>query len=1041
MTESPRKHAGLYAAIAGSIAVILFSDLLFPLGYVFWIFYLVPIALCLRQSRPDLPLTVAAVSTVALLVLYFQGTAAVALDVVRVNRTIGFVLLWGFALMTRQIIVVRNTIQHQHWLRTGQHGLSEGVQGDLRLDEVGRNVLQFLGGFLDAQVGAMYVRRGDDHLRRVAGFALTADEAAPEVIALGEGLVGQAALERRMLEVKDVPAGYLNVRSSLGSATPRTLLVVPLVVDGLLKGVVELGFLRPLTRHEPELLDLLSERIAIAVRAAIARERLEKLLHETQQQAELLQAQQEELRVANEELEEQSQALRETQSRLELQQAELEQTNSQLEEQTEVLTRQKSELESAQRILSDRTTELARASQYKSEFLANMSHELRTPLNSTLILSKLLADNKDGNLTGDQVQFAQSIYSAGNDLLDLINDILDLSKIESGKMDVKPERVQLSRLVEAMAQTFAPMAELKGIRFETAIDAAAPSAIETDPQRLQQILKNLLSNAIKFTERGEVRFEVTVGGPRLVRFSVRDTGIGISPDQHTVIFEAFRQADGTTNRKYGGTGLGLSISRDLARLLGGSIELDSARGRGSTFTLVLPPQYEPPPAVMVSPAPEQIPAAVPGPSPQRPEPMLARDLPRALPSARQRSTAPVNDDRDAVTDHARVLLVIEDDATFARILYDLAHELGFQCVIAGTADEGVEFALQYRPAAIVLDMNLPDHSGLTVLDRLKRNPATRHIPVQVASVEDYTQAALEMGAAGYMLKPVERERLVEVISRLDRKLRQSIRSVLVVEDDDVQRDSICRLLEAQDVRTVAVDSGAAALGQLKATTYDCMVLDISLPDASGFELLERMAQEEQFSFPPVIVYTGQSLSSEEEQRLRRYSRSIIIKGARSPERLLDEVTLFLHQVEANLPADRRRMLQEARSREAVFENRTVLIVEDDVRNVFALTSVLEPRGVVLKIARNGREAIRVFDATPGIDMVLMDIMMPEMNGYEAIEAIRQRPDGARVPIIALTARAMRDDQERCLAAGANDYIAKPIDVEQLLSLMRVWMPK
>jgi hypothetical protein len=401
----------------------------------------------------------------------------------------------------------------------------------------------------------------------------------------------------------------------------------------------------------------------------------------------------------------------------------------------------------------------------------------------------------------------------------------------------------------------------------------------------------------------------------------------------------------------------------------------------------------------------------------------------------------VDDDREAVTDHARVLLVIEDDARFARILYDLAHELGFQCVIAGTADEGVELARQYRPAAIVLDMNLPDHSGLTVLDRLKRNPATRHIPVQVASVEDYTQAALEMGAAGYMLKPVERTRLVEALSRLDSKLRQSIRSVLVVEDDDVQRDSICRLLEAQDVRTVAVDSAAAALEQLTAATYDCMVLDISLPDASGFELLERMAQEEQFSFPPVIVYTGRSLSSEEEQRLRRYSRSIIIKGARSPERLLDEVTLFLHQVEANLPADRRRMLQEARSREAVFENRTVLIVEDDVRNIFALTSVLEPRGVTLKIARNGREAVEAFEASPGIDMVLMDIMMPEMNGYEAMEAIRKRPDGARVPIIALTARAMRDDQERCLAAGANDYIAKPIDVEQLLSLMRVWMPK
>jgi CheY-like chemotaxis protein/signal transduction histidine kinase/CHASE3 domain sensor protein len=897
----------------------------------------------------------------------------------------------------------------QDWIRAAQVSLVDQVQGDQRIDVLADRVLSFTAGYVTAYAGALYVADEYGALQRTASYATPASDAAPT------GLVSQAARENRTIHVTDVPDGYLPISSALGRSTPLELLIVPSAMDGVVNGVIELAFFRRLTPTEIEVVGRIADTLAVSIRGALDRSRLEQLLEETQRQAEELQTQQEELRVNNEELEEQSTALRESQARLEVQQAELEQTNSQLTAQADELAEQKVELER-------RGAELERSSRYKSEFLANMSHELRTPLNSSLILAKVLADNKDANLTNEQVQFARSIYAAGNDLLDLINDILDLSKIESGKVDVRPELVPLARVADALVSTFRPLAADKRIEFSVTIDPDAGSEIETDPQRLLQILKNLISNAVKFTDRGSVTVRIGATGDRLA-FAVRDTGIGIAAPQHEVIFEAFRQADGTTNRKYGGTGLGLSISRDLARLLGGDITLESSQGQGSTFTLSLPRAYRPAVAVPAS----SVPSAAAQP------PTTARRPP-------QRAVA-IDDDRDQLRDGARVLLIVDDDAAFARILCGLAHEVGFQCLLASTAEEAVELAFKYRPTAVLLDMNLPDHSGLTVLDRLKRHHATRHIPVQVISVEDYAQTALEMGAVGYMLKPVQRERLLEALSKIETRLGSQHRSVLVVEDDARQRASVCQLLGAEDVQTVPVATAAEALEQLRTATYDCMVLDISLPDASGFELLETMAQENQYSFPPVIVYTGRSLSSDEEHRLRRYSHSIIVKGARSPERLLDEVTLFLHQVEANLPADRRRMLVEARSRDAHMENRNVLVVEDDVRNIFALSSVLEPRGAKLTIARNGIEALQALDESPDIDMVLMDIMMPEMDGYDAMRAIRRQPRFRKLPIIALTAKAMPDDQERCLQAGANDYISKPIDVEQLLSLIRVWMPR
>jgi CheY-like chemotaxis protein/CHASE3 domain sensor protein len=946
---------------------------------------------------------------------------------------------WGGALVLLALIAMATLLmsrdfhlrETQIWLRTGQAALSKRVQGEQRLEVLGKHVLTFLAEYLDAQVGAAYVADADGRFRRFAGYALAAG-ALGERVQAGDGLLGEVARTNRGLHVTDVPAGYLPVSSAVGRATPIELLLAPASVDGVVYGVVELGFFHHVRPAEQELLSRVSDVLGVAVRSSQDRSRLEDLFAQTQRQAEAMQTQQEELRVNNEELEEQSRALKESQARLESQQAELEQINAQLVEQTQRLEDQKEALTQAQAVLTAKADELERANQYKSEFLANMSHELRTPLNSSLILAKLLADNKEGNLTEEQVKFAHTISSAGNDLLVLINDILDLSKIEAGKVEVMSEPVIVSSMVEALAQSFAPLAREKSLGFETVIEPGAPPLIETDPQRLGQVLKNLLSNAIKFTEAGAVSVRVSGSPDDSIAFAVLDTGIGIADSQLGLVFEAFRQADGSTHRKYGGTGLGLSISRDLARLLGGELAVRSAPGEGSVFTLTLPRVYR-----------GQA-ASVPGVEPPRTDGQGARPVavPRDV-SGLQPAT--VDDDRDRLVAKSRRILVVEDDVSFAAILRDLARELGFQCIVTHTAADGLLAAATYAPNAILLDVQLPDHSGLGVLDQLKQDPATRHIPVHILSVADYSHDALERGAIGYGLKPVKREQLVTAFKQLEMKFSQTLRRVLVVEDDARQRESIRQLLSSSDVQIVDAADAAEALTHLAATTFDCMVMDLTLPGLSGYELLEQMAVQDGVSFPPVIVYTGRSLTRDEEQRLRRFSKSIIIKDARSPERLLDEVTLFLHQVESTLPAERQRMLRAARDREAALEGRRVLVVEDDARNIFALSSVLEPKGITVEIARNGREALQALAQSlkgPGrpIDLVLMDIMMPEMDGLTAMREIRRQGAWKKLPIIALTAKAMRDDQEQCLAAGANDYIAKPLDVDKLLSLVRVWMP-
>jgi len=929
---------------------------------------------------------------------------------------------------------LREKARELAFLREGQMTLSDKMRGEQDVSRLGQSVLSHLAPFLNAQMGAFYYVTDEKLLKRVSGYAYSKLENRERTISLGEGLVGQAALERRPILLDNVPPNYFGqIRSDLGAASPCSLLLAPVFYEGEVNGVIELASFASFSEHQKTFLEHVSENIGIAINTSINRRKQQELLEGSQILAEKLQFQQGELKATNDELEEQSRALQESETRLKTQQSELEQTNEQLGEQTTALERQRDilnennvALNKAQTLLEERSDEVQRASQYKSEFLANMSHELRTPLNSSLILAKLLADNVGGNLTQEQVQYAHAISSAGNDLLNLINDILDLSKVEAGKLEIRPESVLLLKMFSILEKTFDPLAKEKALKFEVKIDPDVPEKMFTDRQRLEQILKNLLSNAFKFTETGGVTLHVARTVDGRLSLSVIDTGIGVQKEQQEVIFEAFRQADGTTNRKYGGTGLGLSISRDLARLLGGSVEVESVPSEGSCFTLLLPENYDE----------DSIAAPSPKAYSSKPPSAKADLLPERL------KAAPFSDDRGQLASPRRTLLIVEDDVKFARILFDVAHEMQYQCVVVQDAAEGLELAQRLLPDAILLDVMLPDRSGLAVLDQLKRSPTTRHIPVQIISAHDYMEKALQMGAMGYVLKPARRHELKAAVSRFEAKISQKVKRVLIVEDDHLQRECMVKLIADPSTEVAAVATAREALEALKTVHYDCMVIDLMLPDMSGEQLLRQMAEEAQLSaLPPVIVYTGRSPSLDQEDHLRKYSRSIIIKGARSPERLLDEVSLFLHTVDANLSPENRLLLHSLRSREGLFEGRKILVVDDDVRNIFALTSALEQKGASIEVARNGKEALKRLADHPQTDFVLMDIMMPEMDGYQATREIRKQKRFAKLPIIAVTAKATKKDQVLCMEAGASDYLAKPIDLHQLFSLIRVWAPQ
>lgn len=934
----------------------------------------------------------------------------------------------------------RERVGDEAWQASGLADLGQIMREDQALSSMADRSLEYLAQRLGAQVGSFFVfDRGD--LSLVAAFGRTDAKLNSVRIKPGEGLVGEALKRQRLFDVENIPSGYLKVGTSLGDAEPKRLLILPLIFEGQIAGVIELGTLNDVAPRDLAFLDEAQQSIASSVLSAVSRQRMQELLEETQRQSEELQTQQEELRSSNEELETQASALRSSQDRLQMQQEELRQTNEELEQQTKALDNQRSiladqnlALMTIKRELETKAKELEQSSRYKSEFLSNMSHELRTPLNSLLLLSTLLGENKEGRLSQQQVDWAKTISQSGNDLLTLINDILDLSKVEAGKIEITPEDVKLEDVLDATDRSFRHLAEHKGLKLELSYDPALPKQLRTDRLRLEQILKNLLSNAIKFTAQGEVSLELKPRPNGGVAFVVRDTGIGIPSDKKDLIFEAFQQADGSTSRSHGGTGLGLTISRELARLLGGEVEVESEVGVGSTFTLVLPPSIPDSLPERASRAPKRASVAMPQLGLGA---VAAKAAVESVPIAAGKILGDVDDDDKS----KRRVLIVEDDVEFGKALIELAHESGFRAVLATSGSVALAYVDQHSLDAVLLDMKLPDLSGLVILERLKHSPKTRHIPVHVISALDFSQNALSFGAAGYLRKPASRDNLAEVFKNFETLLSRRVRRVLVVEDDKMQREAIRHLLGNGDLLVDEAGTAADALRRLSEIAYDCVILDLRLPDMSGFELLEEMKKSNPTARVPVVVYTGKDLSRSEQDRLEEYAESIIIKGARSPERLLDEVSLFLHRLEDSLPPDSRALLQRLRTGDTSLQGRRVLIVDDDMRNVYALVASLEAAGMKTAVARNGSEALSKLGEQADIDLVLMDIMMPIMDGYEAMRRIREDNKFKRMPIIALTAKAMRGDVDSCLAAGANDYLSKPVQLEQLLSLIKVWMPR
>ncbi|MFZ6027779.1 MAG: response regulator [Chloroflexota bacterium] len=945
------------------------------------------------------------------------------------------------------------TLAAQMWQTTGQAQLNERMRGEQDIFTLGRNVIQQLCAYLDAPIGTLYIL--EDKWLKLAGTCAFQRKNLIEQFELGEGMIGEAAQRQEKITLH-LPDKYMAVMSSsLGEIPPQNVVFAPFSFDGELVGVIEVGSFDEFAPTQIEFLDKTLESIAIAFMTAQARRKVNQLLAQTRQQAEELQAQEEELRATNEELEAQTESLRASEERLKQNQAALEAANADLEEKTHVLQEQQAELDRQNQVLRDaqaelqrKAEELALASKYKSEFLANMSHELRTPLNSMLILAGMLAKNEDGNLNADQVESMQVIHSGGTDLLNLINEILDLSKVEAGKMAFHFTPMKWSVLINRMQAQFEPIAQRKGLEFTIHVAKDAPGSIVTDDQRLAQVVKNLLSNAFKFTEKGGVALRVyrpqanvdlSASGlkhEKAVAIAISDTGIGMTPEQQKVVFEAFQQADGSTARQYGGTGLGLTITREMTQRLGGHVALESEPGKGSTFTIYLPLDAGPSsPTIGQPPKGEEL-----APSGEA-RPPLKGQTPEIRPATLRLSRPPIPDDRDKLQPQDKILLIVEDDSKFAKIVLDYAHKKGFKGLVAGDGESALALCKDRQPAAIILDLKLPGISGWDVLDAIKDNPDLRHIPIHIMSVDSEDIAAYQRGAVGFLTKPVNQKALDRAFSKIENYINSKIKSLLLVEDDDALRLSVKKLLEGSDVVITEAATGKATLEALKAQHFDCMILDLSLPDISGFELLSRLDKDEAIPKCPVIVYTGKELSEEENQELLKYADSVIVKGVKSPERLLDETALFLHRVVADMPEEKQKTIRKLHNPEAMLQDKQILIVDDDARNAFALSKLLNEKGVKMHIAPSANKALEMLERLPEIHLILTDIMMPGIDGYEFIQTLRQQPHFRKLPIIALTAKAMKGDREKCLDAGANDYLSKPIDPERLFSLLRVWLSK
>ena len=966
----------------------------------------------------------------------------------------------------------RDEDRRQEQLKSRLADLNDRMRGDMTLHQLGENMLNYLVPTLDGQIGAFYCLDEDgETLRMSSSYAMERRKHIGSEFTLGESLVGQCALEKKQILLTRVPEDYMTIASAVGTATARNVLVTPIVHEDELKGVIELGAFRDFTDDDLKFLSDSVRVVAVAVHTAQSRVRLAGALEQAEKAAEQLekqkediqrvnedlenqamelaasesrlQQQQEELRAINEELESQTQALRASEESLQAQQEELRVTNEELEAQARLLSEQKAEVSSKNKVLEDlqleleeKIRELEMSSKYKSEFLSTMSHELRTPLNSILILSSALAQNKKGNLEEKQIEHAQVIHSAGSDLLTLINDILDISKIEEGKMDIVIDDISVPELGEHFRKHFTHLAESRGLRFEVELGDGVPEHLYTDRQRMEQIIKNLLSNAMKFTDSGglvklridapskqkELPTQSLIPGQTL-RLSVIDSGIGIAPEKQRLVFEAFQQADGTTSRKYGGTGLGLTISRELARLLGGDIGLFSEGvGTGTTFMLFLP--FGEADHVYQEGGEEQSPATI-----------------AKAASVFAQTTAEAGQEQEGFVIREKTVLIIEDDKDFAGVLVDLASDYGLEAHVCEDGETGLEYASHYRPSAIILDIGLPGIDGWQVMEKLKADPRTKDIPVHFLSGKDEKKKALELGAIDFLTKPISEDNIIKAFGKIEKAIEKNVRRLLVVEDSELQHEGIRELFSEKGVAITAVHTGEEALEMLRTQVHDCMILDLTLPDMNGFELLEEIHDNNEYDSLPVIIYTGKELTRDEEGKLRKYADRIILKTERSSERLLNEASLFLHWLESTMPAREKTANAMVEHRDDVFTDKKLLLVDDDMRNIYALSAQLEELGFDITIANNGKEAVDTLNANPEMDIVLMDIMMPEMDGYEAMTLIRKQSRFQKLPILALTAKAMKDDKAKCLEAGANDYCSKPIDMAKLTSLMRVWLHK
>ncbi|WP_028585323.1 response regulator [Desulfogranum mediterraneum] len=939
----------------------------------------------------------------------------------------------------------------EDWLKTGLTHLSEKISGEHKLADLCRIAITFIATYTGAQVGTIFVKEGDslgsgdECFKLIASYAFRSRKGLANSYQKGEGLVGQAALEKKTIHFSDIPDDYIKIESSLGMTPPKNLLVIPLIYEGDVKGIIELGASFLFTPRYLDFSEQVGSVVAVAINAAMANDRLKELLEQTRRQSETLRNQQQELQKANAELEEQTAELKESEARLQVQQEELQASNEEMEEKNELLEEQKKENESKNRHLREKQEEIEEkarqlelATKYKSEFLSNMSHELRTPLNSILLLANLLAENEENNLNDDQVESATAIHRGGQTLLHLINEILDLSKIEAGQVELSLSATTPKTIATNFELEFNHLAKSKGLEFRTELGENLPESLITDEYRLEQIVRNLLGNAFKFTEKGSITLTIARPGAgtiisrkdldpsHAVAISVTDTGPGIPADKLNLIFESFRQVDGSISRSHGGTGLGLSISRELAQLIGGHLTATSTLNQGAEFTLILPETLSRDEVQSVQ--ARQQPLAPPGETEAAPTAQAEKVTEELV-------AAPASEGSSS----GKSMLIIEDDKVFATILSNYFQKNGYQSIVADSGESGVKYAIEHKPTAVILDIGLPGIDGWTVLNELKKNPDTRHIPVHIMSAFDASGKGLQQGAVGYLTKPVGSQELRTALESIEYVLENEVKELLVVEDDATLRNNIMRLMETQDIHTTAAETGAQVMELLRSTRFDCMILDLGLPDISGFTLLDEIKKDASITPPPVIIYTGRDLTREETERLEQYSSTIVVKSAYSQERLLDETALFLHRVEQNMPDAHKKMIREVREKDSSIKGKKVLLVDDDMRNAFALNKFLTSKGVEVTIADNGRKALELLEKEQRPDIVLMDIMMPEMDGYEAITNIRKNKKFKELPILALTAKAMETDREKCISCGANDYLSKPIDTTKLLSMLRIWM--